>query len=732
MNPATGSNAPGERPFFLGRWWPPVFIILAGSAAYANSLSGPFVFDDVGSIVDNQSLRHLSSVGSVLSPPAGGLTVSGRPGLNLTLALNYAWGGSRVQGYHAVNLAIHLLAGLTLFGIARRTLRSRPALAWAIALLWTVHPLATEAVTYVVQRAESLMSLCYLLTIYGLIRFAEGREGPSSFAKDSADQEAARGGWAALAILACLFGMATKEVMVSAPVIALLYDRTFLAGSFREAWRRRRGLYLGLASTWVLLAILVIGGGGGRSGSAGFGVGISWWAYGLTQFEAITRYLQLAVWPRPLVFEYGTFWARDAGQVLPYAAVVLALLAATVVALRRWPVWGFLGCWFFALLAPTSLVPGTTQMIVEHRMYLALAPLLAALVGGGAAALRRLFPRAAGPAAGAVLAILTAACVLATASRNADYYSELSLWADTAAKRPESALAHNNLGAALEKAGRTADATAQFEEALRLDPGFEEAHNNLGNIWLKTPSRLPQAVAEYRAALLRHFDFAEAHNNLGNALSRLPGNSAEAIAEYQTALRLKPAYAGAHNNLGKAWMALPGRSGDAIAEFNEALRLQPDFAEAHNNLGNAWAGQPGRLEDAIAQFREALRLRPDFAEAHNNLGNAWSQSPARLGDAIAQLQTALRLQPDFPEAHNNLGNAWQQVPGRLDDAVAEYQTALQLRPDYAEAHYNLAAALLRLPGRAGEARAHLEAFLRLRPDNVEARQVLASLQAPPP
>ncbi len=533
-----------------------------------------------------------------------------------------------------------------------------------------------------------------------------------------------------LAVSACLFGMATKEVMVSAPVVALLYDRTFLAGSFREAWRRRRALYLGLASTWILLAILVIG-GGGRSGSAGFGVGISWWAYGLTQFEAIARYLRLAIWPRPLIFEYGTFWMKGAGQVVPYACVVLPLLAATVAALWRWPAWGFLGFWFFALLAPTSLVPGTTQMIVEHRMYLALAPLLAVLVCGWAATARRIFPRAPGFAGGTALAILAGACVLATAGRNADYRTEVSLWADTAAKRPGSALAHNNFGTALEKAGRTAEATAQFEEALRLDPGFEEAHNNLGNIWLKTPGRLNQAITEYRAALLHHADFAEAHDNLGNALSQLPGNAAEAVAEYQTALRLKPDYAGAHNNLGKAWMA-QGKSGEAVAEFTEALRLRPDFAEAHNNLGNAWAGQPGRLDDAIAQFREALRLRPDFAEAHNNLGNAWSQLPARLGDAIGQLQAALRLKPDFPEAHNNLGNAWQQVPGHFDDAVAEYQAALQLRPDYAEAHYNLAAALLRLPGRSGEARAHLEAFLRLRPDNFEARQVLASLQAPPP
>ncbi len=99
--------------------------------------------------------------------------------------------------------------------------------------------------------------------------------------------------------------MATKEVMVSAPLLVLLYDRTFVAGSFREAWRRRRGLHLALAATWLLLVGLVASTGWDRSGSSGFAVGIAPWAYWLTQFEAVTRYLWLSVWPHPLVLDYG-------------------------------------------------------------------------------------------------------------------------------------------------------------------------------------------------------------------------------------------------------------------------------------------------------------------------------------------------------------------------------------------------------------------------------------------
>jgi len=709
------------------RYLPPLLIAFAGLAVYANSFSGPFVFDDLNAIVENPTLRHLWPLGPVLTPPSGGLTVSGRPLLNLTLAINYAFGGTAVWGYHALNLGIHILAGVTLFGIARRTLRSDPTAAFLIALLWTVHPLQTESVTYIVQRAESLMGLFYLLTLYCFIRWIgdQGRENSGRL----------RPLFAAFSILFCLLGMATKEVMVSAPVVLFLYDRTFFAGSFREAWRRRRSFYLGLASTWILLGYLVVGEGGGRSGSVGVGGGVSWWAYGLTQFEAIVRYLQLTVWPHPLVFEYGTFWVKSAGQFVPYACVVAVIVAATGVALLRYPAWGFLGFWFFAILAPTSLVPGTTQMIVEHRMYLALAPLLAGLICGGHALLAAFAPTrrfAAGAWTLALLAFATVSGVLA-ASRNEDYRSGEALWADTAAKRPESALAHNNLGTALEKIpGRLNDAIGQYQEALQLNPGFHEAHNNLGDAWLEVPGKLNDAIAQYEEALRLRPDFAEAHNNLGNAWSRIPGRTDDAIAQYQAALRLKPAYAGAHNNLGKEWLALPGRSPDAIAEFAEALRLKPDFAEAHNNLGNAWGGTPGKLTDAIAEFEEAIRLKPDFAEAHNNLGNAWAQVPGRLSDAIAQCNEALRLRPDYAEAHNNLGNALLGIPNRLNEAVAHYEEAIRLNPDYAEPQFNLAVALLRLPDRTEEAVRHLQAFLRLRPNDEQARQVLAALMASRP
>jgi hypothetical protein len=214
-------------------------------AAYANSLSGAFVFDDLPTIVDNPTIRHVWPLGPVFHPPAA-TTATGRPLLNLSFALNYAIGGTEVRGYHVLNVSIHLLAGLTLFGCIRRTLRrvgsaggatADPTwLALAAAGIWVVHPLATESVDYVVQRAESLMGLLYLFTLYGFIRSSAEKPGRASTL------------WLSASVLACAAGMAVKEVMVTAPVMVLLYDRTFAAGTLRAAWRQRRLYYLGLAA----------------------------------------------------------------------------------------------------------------------------------------------------------------------------------------------------------------------------------------------------------------------------------------------------------------------------------------------------------------------------------------------------------------------------------------------------------------------------------------------------
>lgn len=544
-----------------------------GILVYANSLAVPFIFDDEVAILQNPSIRKLWPIWETFAAPARRV-LAGRPLVSLTFALNYAVGGLDVRGYHAVNLALHVLSALTLYGVVRRTL-ARPALAarfgraaaplaLAVAAIWLVHPLQTEAVTYVTQRTELLMGLFYLLTLYAALRA----------------WDAARGAWwQAAAVGCCALGMASKEVAVTAPLMVVVYDRVFVCASFREAWARRRGLYLGLAATWgVLAALLVVY---PRTETIGLGQGITPWEYARTQLGVIVRYLGLTVWPAPLCLDYGEWVAAPgtAAVVLP-GMIVAALLAGTAWALWHARPVGFLGAWFFLVLAPTSsVVPIVTEIMAERRMYLPLAAVVVlVVVGGYAGCARRGIGRGAGTAA--VIA-LAAALGYVSVRRNQVYTTELSILTDTVRKRPDNPRVQNNLGSVLLDMGRLEEAHPHLAEAVRLEPRFANAHYNLGT------------------ALLNE------------------GRVDEAIAQYVETLRLEPGHVLAHINLGSALLD-EGRFDEAGAHFAEALRLDPGSAPAHNNLGIVLRDQ-GKLDEAIAQFAEAVRLAPDSAQMQVNL-----------------------------------------------------------------------------------------------------------------
>ena len=689
-------------------------IAAAAAAAYANSFNGAFQFDDIPAILDNPTLRTLWPPGVPLSPPPGALTVSGRPILNLSLALNYAVSGYNPWSYHALNLLIHIGAALALFGIVSRTLAGAgepnpQGWALATALIWVAHPLTTESVTYVVQRAESLMALFYLLALYFFVRSADpARSGRSV-------------GWMSLSALSCWLGMATKEVMVTAPVVVLLYDRTFVSKSWREAWRAGRGYYVVLAASWIPLLWLVAGTGWDRGGTSGFHVGVSWVGYWLTQGEAMARYAGLAFWPHPLALDYGP---PSAPAALAYAlcALVLAGLVATAVATFKGRPWAFLAAACFLVLAPTSAMPGVLQFAAEHRMYLPLAAVVsAAVVAVRAAVLRWGSP---GPAQTLALAWLLAVAVAclgtATALRNRVYADDLSLWRDTVAKRPQSALAEANLGKALLDRGLTAEGITYCRRAVSLDPNKPAARYNLGLAY-ENQGQWDAALAEFTAAASLNPKLYFAQFRAGRLLDRL-GRGVDAERCLRSALAIEPDLAAAHGSLGEA-LALQGRQDEAIAEFERSLVLEPDQPEVEFNLG-VLLDASGRIGDAVAHYSAAVRLRPKYGDAQLNLGVSLAQS-GKLAEALPALRSAALLMPESPRVHGNLATVLDQLR-RTDEAIAEYRAALRLSPDYAEAHYNLGNALIHKRDLDG-ARAEFAEALRLKPDFGAAREMLGRL-----
>ena len=584
-------------------------IVAAGVAAYANSFSGQLVFDDRESITANPKVHHLWPIDDVLFGQAR-QTLAGRPVVALTVAVNYALGELEVGGYHAFNLLVHLVCALLISAIVRRALLSAgwgaggaAVLACVSAVLWAVHPLGTSAVTYVIQRAESLMAMFYLLTLYCAIR---------SFGSPRWRW------WSVASVASCVLGMGSKEAMVTAPVMVWLYDGVFVSGSLRAALRRRWGLYAALAATWGVLAALMWS--GPRSDTAGWGLAqMRPWEYGVTQLGVVAHYLRLVFWPSPLCLDYGWPVARTVRAIVPPAVLIVTLAALTAWALfaprrrviganivadgsaARRRMWGFLGAWFFVILSPTSSIVAIIDPAFEHRMYLPLAAVIVGVVVGATVAAARLArrlrhtppnektfstsrtlqagppgekspskPLQAGPpgekspsksllAAGLVLAAAAATAMgWQTARRNRDYHDVVGMWRDVTNKRPPNPRGHCNLGMALREAGRTEEAMTEYRASLRWNPDYTPAHYNLANALLWA-GRAEEAIPHYQAVIRVETSankLADAYCNLGVALART-GQPDRAILCYQEAIKLNPAHADARKNLEASRPASP-------------------------------------------------------------------------------------------------------------------------------------------------------------------------------
>lgn len=615
-------------------WLIPAAIVLA----YANSLALPFVFDDLAVTVNNPTIGSLASA---WNPPADGSNTTNRPVANVSLALNHAVSGLAPWSYHAANLLIHAGTALLLAGLVRRTLLL-PAMRGnrtpedaamagrAAGLLWAVHPLQTAAVTPVAQRTESLCGMFYLLVFYAFVRGLDhGR----------------RRRWWGIALGASVLGMGTKEVMATAPLLLLWFDRVFVAGSLAGAWRERGRLHALMFLTWLPLAILLWRAGGTRGAAAGFGLGMEWWPYALKQCEAVVHYLRLAIVPWPLVYDYGTGVHHHPGAVWWQAAVLAMLVGGTLWAAWRRPAAGFPALWFLVILAPSSsVVPLVEQTMAEHRMYLPLAGLVVPAVLG--------LHRWLGPRLPAAVLALALAGIAATAIRNRDYRSELLLWRDTAAKAPGNHRAHYNLGSALLEAGDVDGAIAALERARALAPADPAVLNNLANALLAA-NRAAEARELLRRAIALRPDHAIFRINLGHACAadQLWADAREA---YAAAAQLDPRLAEAPANLGAVHLQL-GEWESARRASAAALALDPGLTVARRNLGLALL-QLRRPEEAVTELARAQAAEP------GNLATirALAAAHAQLGQAAAAMHWAglgLRLDPDDPVLRRLVGQA---------------------------------------------------------------------------
>ncbi|MEO1128607.1 MAG: tetratricopeptide repeat protein [Planctomycetota bacterium] len=676
-------------------------IILAGLIAYSSSFGGQFMLDDFRTVYDNPKVVRFQPLDG---DSWARLLKSRRAVAEITFAVNH-WSvrefldvehnpanrdAHPTTGYHAVNIGIHIASALLLFGLIRRTLLlpsmretfagASPWLAGAVALLWVVHPLTTQGVTYICQRSESLMSFFYIGMLYCVCRL--GFPGARLWL------------WGSLAVIACALGMGTKGIMVTAPFAALLYDRCFIAGSFKEALRKRAPIYIGVAATLSILFITGVATGvfslEPSKTKVGFGYrDVTPLEYLLTQQGVLMKYLQLTFWPRHLLLDYQ--WPHvdtsDGGQVisaLGFGVVILSLLAGTIYLLWKRPAAGFLPAMFFLILLPTSSFVPISDALFEHRMYLAVAAVIGTVVFGAWWVIRK----AAGdppPLAGiAVLLLLllgsTTGLSIRTYQRNTDYSNEIVMLQQAVELRTTTSRARNNLGFQVARTGdefsSRADATADpqqaavlrgqadrlYAEALRLFTEACEANPTNPRLWYNRANTLvlmdrdEEAIEMYQEAerLVREdptgrkypapfvnhaivlYEDAERRIRRARGENRTP-ERLEQLASEATAL-LDETQALYEEALERSRQR---KKVEFIAESKDARYI----AKAHNGLGNVayqranilpnddLAGKAALVRTALQRYRLALAADPGNRPATGNI--------ERAQDWLLRLETAM-------------------------------------------------------------------------------------------
>ncbi len=666
-----------------------VFLIVI---IYSNTLNAPFQLDESLHLVGNPLVTDLRYI---LHPSEGQWSEQYKFFVDryvafITFALNYRIHGLSVAGYHIVNIAIHIANSILVYLLVLLTFRtpffkpvngkevkgeesdsqplnysrftihdSRPLIAFFSAALFAVHPLQTEAVTYVMQRFASLVAFFYLLSLVAYIHSRQKAvnsgwvNGESKTKKYSLSILA----WYFLSLFFAVCAMKTKENAFTLPIVIVLYEFCFFSPSPRvpasphlrvslpsphvsQSLRRRvllspRLHYL----VPILLTLLIIPlthmslGASSQIDPGLYGHIYPQPEYLLTEFRVVVTCLRLLFLPinQNLDYDYPVFHSFFDPQVIAsflFLSALFGLGVYMIIGNRQWAIGngikakdkeddsrftihyslpfrliGFGILWFFITISVESSIIPLWMLICEYRAYLPSVGLIISVVTGAFMLKERVQSPKAGKVVLALFVLTVGVLSVATYLRNETWGNRARLWEDTAKKSPAKARVHFVLGCDYFDEKKYDRAIEQYEIALRLDPDSDLAHNNLGNAF-RMKGWTDKAIEQYEIALKLNPQLIDAHNNLGLALLRT-SRQEEGIREINTA------YAIEHYNTGNNYLKR-GYFDFAISEFQAALRLNPDYPEAHFKLGDLYY-KMGQVENARREVAAGLNVKPEPA-----------------------------------------------------------------------------------------------------------------------
>lgn len=687
------STSPSPQPF-LTRPLPALLLLaLLATLIYSNTFSIPFYFDDYRNIVDNPRVKDLSNF---LDFSSGTRDIG-----FLSFALNYYFGGLKVFGYHLINLITHIANGFLVYSLVLLLFRavhgspstadsdpqrvSVPWIALATALLFISHPIQTQAVTYIVQRFASLVTLFYLSTMVFYLKWRlSPAEGKTRYV------------WYVAALLMTVLAMKTKENSFTVPLMILLVEFVFFRPFNKKRW-------LVLTPFLLTLAIIPLSNVNALGEAEGFArdtTKITRLDYLVTQFRVIVTYLRVLVLPinQNLDYDYPVFHSLFAPPVFVSFLFLSFLFGVAVYLLRhtREPssfhsqrkliAFGIL--WFFLALSVESSIIPIKDVIFEHRMYL---PAIGIFLATATGILNRSnYEKSFRIPTGKVAALGCIVLVFSVAAyhRNRVWQDPQTLWNDVVKKSPKKGRGYNNLGKVYQEKGQSELAVENFLMALKLLPDFVEVYDNLGIVYARQARwedaiRMLQKAVNFKSDEYNHISYVK----LGDIYNRL------------------------------------GRTKEAVESYERAIDLQPTDVDTRFALGNLYLANR-QTQEAINQFQQVIGLIPKKAEAHMSLGLAYLQND-KLEQAAQALQTAVGLQPNLAGVHTNLGNVFRRQ-GKANEAIQEYKIAIFLNPRDLATYYNLGLTYRNLK-RFDEARMAFERTLEIDPNFKLARDALSSL-----
>lgn len=697
----------------------PIFlIILVCSIIYANSLNVPFHFDDENNIQNPVLKMETLSTEQFIKTFSDG-TIWTRPISNLSFAANYFIGRYRVQGYHLVNIGIHACAGVFFYLLLHLTLNlpvnrlkyeRASSIALTTALLWVTHPLATQSVTYIVQRMNSMAAMFFILT---MLFYAVGRGRQVSDGNNSSSSILV---WFVASAIAGLLAIGSKEIAATLPFFILLYEWYFFQ-NLRWEWLKKKIFWL--IGVFVLIGSIAYIYTSGEILDRIFyncsGRDFTIFERVLTQLRVVIHYITLIIYPNPnrLVFDYdfplSTSLISPLSTLFSFFAIV-ALMVLAIVAARRERLISFCLFWFTGnLVIESSII--CLELVFEHRTYLpSMFLLLFFVLISYRIGVHKVFVPS-------VMVVVIMLFGYWTIERNKVWRSSFSLWSDSISKYPNKSRSHSNLGLAYLEAGQMDQAESEFKRSLELFPAAEIAHNNLAGLYLAQGKR-QEAEFHFQEALRIKPDYQTARINLG-ILKREQGYYQEAVTQFRLALLKNEQDPVISKNLGNALLR-SGQPAEALPYLEKALLHSPQDLEVYLDIGETFS-LLGRIEEAISVYRKTLLKDKNQVLAHYNLAmllklkgldfealahyretNRLMRHPlalkydfanllfrlGELNEAEKTYKDFLTITPTFAMAYNNLGLVFINQ-GRFKEAVQQFQTAVNFAPSFQLAVENL-------------------------------------------